>query len=407
MTTPFRAELVSVRRSPWILGLAALPLATFLAFGFSERALNPILFLLIVVGALAAGGVWLTDVSLVRRTRLVTADAGGISVGDVRVPRAALSAGFVKPEAGAPRVLLRRRRGLPIELEAGSTDEARALLMALGLDASQTAVDFRTPSPIVGDRWASALAGIAMGFVVLAAQAVARVGPHVVGPAFMTMILIFIALASVSTRLRIGADGVETRWLRRRRFIPYEQFAGAQRYSKSWGRSRIDGLRITLRTGETVDLPVQVGSWWRGDKLMLVEERIREAKEAYRRGDAAVDAAMLERGGRSVGEWVAALRAIGTGANATLRVAPLPRDRLLRIVEDATQPGLARAAAAVAVGAEMDEEGRARLRVAAEATAATKLRVSIERAASGASSPELEEALSELAAGESAGRRAG
>jgi hypothetical protein len=167
----------------------------------------------------------------------------------------------------------------------------------------------------------------------------------------------------------------------------------------------VHGLRIVLRSGSEVFVPVQRANLnLSDDKVALIEERIREAREAVRVGDVAVDAAMLQRGERDVKDWIADLRSIGTGANATLRTAPVPRERLIRIALDPTQAALARAAAAVALGAELDEETQSRLRTAAEATAAPKLRVAIEKAATGAEDGDIEEALRDVE--QEAGRRA-
>ena len=127
-----------------------------------------------------------------------------------------------------------------------------------------------------------------------------------------------------------------------------------------------------------------------------IEERIQEAMETYRRGDAEGDAALVRRNGRDLGAWINALRSLGAGSNADLRTAPLPRERLFRIVESPTAAAGERAAAAVALGTELDEEGRARLRSAAEATAAPKLRIAIEQAAASADEEALREALSAL-----------
>jgi hypothetical protein len=79
-----------------------------------------------------------------------------------------------------------------------------------------------------------------------------------------------------------------------------------------------------------------------------------------------------------------------------MRTAPLPRERLFRIVESPSASGLDRAAAAVALGKEADEETRGRLRGAAEACAAPKLRIALEAAAGSSSDAELEAALAEV-----------
>src|SRR5262249_5775644 len=70
--------------------------------------------------------------------------------------------------------------------------------------------------------------------------------------------------------------------------------------------------------------------------------------------------------------WAAALRALGAGAREG--TAGESRARLLRIAEDPAAEAVERVAAAVALGGDLDEESRARLRAAAAARAAPRLR---------------------------------
>ena len=142
---------------------------------------------------------------------------------------------------------------------------------------------------------------------------------------------------------------------------------------------------------------------WNDQRVAIIQERICEAMETFRSGGAAAAGALLRRGKRPVSEWIATLRAIGAGANADMRTAPLPRENLFRIVESPTSSAAERAAAAVAAGVEIDDDGRARLRRAAEAVAAPRLRIAIE-AAAGTDDAALAEALSEVEHEESKAR---
>jgi hypothetical protein len=170
-------------------------------------------------------------------------------------------------------------------------------------------------------------------------------------------------------------------------------------------------LKIVLSSGEEVLVPIghKVGHKVHDKRPALIEERLRAAMDGYREGGAAGDAAVLRQGGRSTSAWISALRAIGVGANADMRTAPLPRERLFRIVEDASAAPADRAAAAaaVALGTELDDDERARLAHAAEVTAAPGLRVALAAAAGGAVQAEIEAALEEMASEEErvAGRR--
>ncbi len=131
-------------------------------------------------------------------------------------------------------------------------------------------------------------------------------------------------------------------------------------------------------------------------RVEVLTERILQALASFREGDADAAADLLRRGAHDVSAWVRALRSLGSGANADARTAPVPRERLLRIVEDPALPPQDRAAAAVALGADLDDEGRGRLRLAAAASALPRLRIAIETAASGADESELAAALGEM-----------
>jgi hypothetical protein len=185
-------------------------------------------------------------------------------------------------------------------------------------------------------------------------------------------------------------------WFGRKRFIGYDDILLVRRYDKGWGRSRQLGVSVTLQSGEEVAIPLGQPAW-SDENVAIIEERIREAMDTFRAGGAAADAALLRRGERGVSDWVHALRAIGAGANADMRTAPLPRERLFRIVESPAAGAADRAAAAVALGSDLDDEGKARLKSAAEAVALPKLRVVIDAAASKADDAELEAALADLA----------
>jgi hypothetical protein len=75
-----------------------------------------------------------------------------------------------------------------------------------------------------------------------------------------------------------------------------------------------------------------------------------------------------------------------------------PRDgrRLFRVVEDPASGSADRAAAAVALGSDLDDAGRARLRSAAAGVAGPRLRAALETAASQAEQSALEAALAEV-----------
>jgi hypothetical protein len=294
----------------------------------------------------------------------------------------------------APSVVLRLRLRPALEIQVGSTEDARALLYAIDLDVSQKVATFRTPSlALAKDRYGM-VAGGGVGLLWVMME-VARVEWAMAG-AFVLGLLVMSTLFVVPARVGVGADGIALGWLWTRRFVGYDEITGVTRFDKDLPlrNLRMVGLSLELRSGERVLVPVS----HRGDpsSIDILEERIREARETFRQGGTVVDAARLRRGVRDVGAWVTALRSLGTRANADLRTAPVAHESLFRIVEDPAAPAVDRAAAAVALGSDLDDESRARLRSAAEATAAPRLRIAIEKAARGEGEAELEAALAEI-----------
>ena len=74
----------------------------------------------------------------------VRADGEGVTLAGHFVPRAAIRKGLVLPGM-PPRVVLLRGFRPDVEIQVRDVAEGRALLRALGLDASQAVADFRTP----------------------------------------------------------------------------------------------------------------------------------------------------------------------------------------------------------------------------------------------------------------------
>jgi hypothetical protein len=215
------------------------------------------------------------------------------------------------------------------------------------------------------------------------------VAPWIIGSGFAVSIL----LAIVPTRVDLGAHGVRVSWLWIERSITYGEIASVGPYMlgmEGVQRRTYAGVRLTLRTGEEVI----IGQWGEGDtRGAILDERIRASIAAREKLVTALDAERLRREDRDVGAWVAALRAIGAGAHADLRTAPMPRERLLRVLLDPSAAPVDRAAAAVAIGGDGDPRSRERLRAVADATVAPRLRVVIEESARGEDEGALEAAL--------------
>ncbi len=357
----------------------------FLVFGF-------------VIPALSAATWLIRTLAKSRRvTATVRAGAEGVEIAGRFHPRAEIVRGSLLHTPH--RVILHRRFRPPLEIDATSTRQGRALLRALGLDASQRVADFVTFSLLVGGR-GSLFAGVVAAFVLgLVAFSLFVWHSHGAGMLlFAGLPLLWVIALLAPAWVRVGTDGIGVRWLWGRRFFHFDAMEEIDRFGK-WGpflrAPHVVGLRVVLRSGKDVRLPVVLAGLGKL-RLELLTERVLQALASFREGADEAAADLLRRGDRSVGAWVRALRSLGSGANVDARTAPVPRDRLLRIVEDPSLPPLARAAAAVALGPELDDEGRGRLRLAAEASALPRLRVAIETAAGGAEAAELEAALAEI-----------
>jgi hypothetical protein len=88
-------------------------------------------------------------------------------------------------------------------------------------------------------------------------------------------------------------------------------------------------------------------------------------------------------------------------ARASHRRAPVPQERLWRVLEDPKVEPLERAAAAVALKPELDAAGRSRLERTAATIAAPRLRIALDAVAEDADEETLAEALAEIEADQS------
>jgi hypothetical protein len=324
-------------------------------------------------------------------------------------------------------VRLERRNVLkgPIDLQVWSLDEGRKLLRALGMDASQTASSFAIAAPSIAHfrrrlhaTWGT-LAAIVVGLPTLAMLgfrgggfALACVAAFI---AYATIILRMVKTASVV----VGADGVYVRWLWEKQFIPIHDIVRAEVVDEPIGYGMYAiVVRIHRRSGEPVDLMSArgradvVGPFQRVADLVRARaaglaERIDEAVLGAGRGtSSARDLEQLDRGGRAIGDWVAALRGL-RGKIATFREqATGGIDALWRVLEDADAAPEQRVAAAVALSPDLDPGGRERLRIVAQATVSPKLRIALEAAAED-DDERLVRALEEVSAAGEAERDAG
>ena len=311
-------------------------------------------------------GVWFEGQLLAARSEMVTASVVPRDQGDA----------VVRIEHPG------RRRAT--ELVFPHLTAARELLRVLGAGGGQQALVVRLPSRLVCDQQArERLRGAPLG--VTAAAALVILGSlGMRAPAFTGVIVLLWALAMLGflgallapAALLIGADGVLLSWAGRRQYISYSEVLLINGLVDSPRRERgLLGVQIALVHGAPLRL-------WTSNAAQ-VYERLDEAVQAWWRRDAAERAALSGRRDRATGEWLSALQELAGAASTGYRESSVAEE-LWRIVEDVAAPLDARAGAAVALRRWIGEDGRARLRRAAQTTAHPRLRVAMEAAAGAA-----------------------
>lgn len=209
-------------------------------------------------------------------------------------------------------------------------------------------------------------------------------------PMFLLLgVSMFIAtmFAIIPSHLTVGTDGITLRRFGRERFIPLDGIARAEAgegdnvmMTETAVVRLFDGHGSVVhelfveqkkagpyseRIHQTIDA-----------RARAIAERINETIRLRTHEATPFDRASLARGERDDRDWVRALRGLLKRAASFRDAGPPTEDALLAIVEDGSADAHDRAAAAIAIARAHPE----RIRVAADATAAPKLRVALEAA---------------------------
>lgn len=291
-------------------------------------------------------------------------------------PIESLVAGWHEPDGESHRVVLQFADGDELVATVADASEARVLLDAAGVGASQRAMLFETRSTWARVAWF--FGAFMMGFAALMLALVTLfsfmvfpwAGVVMLLPLATTALLTVVMLRPIDTmEVLVGADGVTARGELEDRFIPYRDVEEL--------RDEPRGLVIALRDGR--ELVVQgptFGAWCRH----AVSERIRDALDAHRASEASERThPLLTRGDLPFDAWRDALKA-RTRSERVYRDRCLDRSELCDVLGDASAPPEQRAAAAMVL-ASLDERDEAltRVRVAAESSASDPLRRTLER----------------------------
>lgn len=336
-----------------------------------------------------------------RNTGELTVDDEWLYVaGAPLVRRAAVVRAYVIPGPSGATVRLERRMRTPIDLAVADIAAGRALLKTIGLDAAQTASEFSILSitreayrkrffvsmgsffPLIGAMVGAGFARKAYGLPNVAIAALMLIG---FGLYFAMLLQIF-----KRTRVIVGADGIDLQWFWQRKFIPMKDIERAEVVETDARTNNFAILvRLHMRNGPPVDLISDFGRvsvFGSADgfnrfirlRAETLAERINEVVE-QRPPIAAWNTTALLREGRPIAEWVESLRTLRDRVQTFREGSAL--EQLWGILEDVNAAPEERAAAAVALSQSLDDEGRERVRVAARATGAPKLRIALEAAA--------------------------
>jgi hypothetical protein len=302
-----------------------------------------------------------------------------------RIPRADIDGGMLVPSQKQPFVELYLRGGEVLRFAVRDEPAAMELLDALDIGPSERRVHVTLSSP---QRVALVAAGrgalvimtcfMLLGFLVGAYQNAfgSKLPPVFLGPWLAMVVGGIVGWNRMSrpTEVTVGAEGVRivTAW--REHVLSYAQLEAVQVSGRT--------LALTEKTGATTN--IDMSRWVDGgaaasDKLQGLARRIRDGMNAIQTTPDRV-AERLERGGRSVADWRAALAEL-FGGGAGYRSATLARDVAEQVLDDGAAPVERRIGAALALASQGGDEAKSRIRIAANRTTDEKLRVVLDAVA--------------------------
>jgi hypothetical protein len=340
-------------------------------------------FVIASLGFVLRRGEWHLPTGAKFREGMLSVEDGCVTLdGNVICQLTELEQGLVLTSRGATLVRLDRHGSrAPLWLRVVDVEAADELLRATSLDAAHSAVSIRIDSGYTLMSGRTQLALVALPLCAIGLALVATLwAPSIAGPYLFALVMLWITLVLVLTSapctVRVGTDGLVMSWLGRERFVPYRAVREVKTDWKLRGANDRDGVTVVLTDGDTVPLPT--GSASSGLSGALAR-RIDAARTAHALEHPTHPVAALARGARTPGQWVTALRQVGSGATAGARTAAVPLDVLLTLIEDGAAPAIERVSAAVAALPYADDETRRRIRLAADSSASPKLRVALDR----------------------------
>jgi hypothetical protein len=417
------AELLESRARQWSR-LLVIPFAAATTLTTLAAALHPVVIASAPIAVILS---MLAMFTLAKRPRRriargeVRVDARGLHVGArLAVPAARLRDAIVVPGT-SEGALVRIGRGVrSTDLAVGSVQDGRALLATLGLDAARSTAEVAIRAPDLEHyrKRTRAILYLVPFLPIAIVLALAFGGVLVALPlaGMLTFLPIALSLA-ISGSVTVGTDGVLVRWLWLRRFIALDDVVDAEVGDGELVLNNLPRVVRLLRADGSVKDELLIDLWQDGPfqepirsgveaRAQAIAERIREAIAARREAIATAEIGALARARRPIEAWLTHLRGLLTRTETFRGEAPPSREALLQLVEDSTARPELRAAAAVAVTAagQDDEAARVRLRVAADTSAAPRLRIAL-RAAAERDDAELAAAMEEIEGEAASGAR--
>jgi hypothetical protein len=405
MAKSFESRVVTVRRRAALLAPTLAGAFLSLAGSLGHLRWLTMCASLVQIAGAASLILFLRNAWPSRKACRLRADARGISLdGSLAVPRGSILSGHAQPGPEPVVRILRRRSRFPLDLRMDGPDDVRGVLEALGLDVGSATARF---GAIYGgmrrQMFAAGLFGLLLSVAIATVFATVLVTHHAASSLLLVLVPPLLALGALlrsQTRVTVGVDGLLVSRLGAKQFVPYADVEALTPEKNDLVIS-IRGRR-PLRLG--FGLRSVIGEEFSRDALI---QRVSEARAARAPSDQvgeATVAALLARGERAPREWLDGIRALAR--DPSYRKAELSAEHLWRIVEDPGTEATSRAGAAAALVPSLDEAGRGRLRVAAEACASPRLRVALQAAAATVHEEEepLEEAFASLAPEEPARR---
>jgi hypothetical protein len=296
-------------------------------------------------------------------------------LGTQRIPRSAVKAGIIVPSIHGVSVELDLAGGRRLTARVGSVAEAEALLAALRVDVAnqRCRVQLADPTaslvialgvPVGVAYYLSPFFGAILMDVPASLVLVLAAGLYAASAAILRAI---IALPDIT----IGTDGLSFRQGFREIFVPFAELADVRMAGLGVNLIYRDGRKRLLRSAAGL-------SPARYEALML---RIRAALGA-RAQTPATAIEQLDRAGRSVPEWRAALSALAR-RGVDYRAAGLSADDLEALLASPDATAERRLGAAVALSASKHPAAPERIRIAAAQCASERLRVALEKLSDG------------------------